>query len=246
MPRNHERKLWATSAAALLIGLLGAAEVASAGGRNCVPGRLAPSRIVIAQPHKGERPLLVEGQVVQTDGKTPAAGVVVYVFHTDASGVYNQRGERNASPDVVERAASLLADRGINAKRGAPPRLRGWVRTDAQGRYVYRTIRPAPYPGGREAAHVHTQLWSYEVPAQWGTSLLFADDPLVAAAERRKSAALGRFAYVCAPKRDAQGVQHCRHDLRLKRRGDDFEGHDRHGFVGAPGGVSGATAAGGR
>ncbi len=220
MRRNCERKLLATAAAALLVGLLGG-EPARAGGRNCVPGRLAPSRIVITQPQKGEQPLLVEGQVVEADGKTPAADIVVYVFHTDASGVYN-------------------------AKHGAPPRLRGWVRTDAQGRYAYRTIRPAPYPGGGDAAHVHTQLWSYVVPAQWGTSLLFADDPQLPVTDRLRSATLGRFGYVCAPSRDAQGVQRCRHDLRLKKRGDDFAGHDRHGFIGAPGGITEAIAVGGR
>ena len=220
MRRNHERRLLAVAAAALLVALLGG-ERASAGGRNCVPGHLAPSRIVITQPQKGEQPLLVEGQVLQADGKTPAADVVVYVFHTDARGVYN-------------------------ATRGAPPRLRGWVRTDAQGRYAYRTIRPAPHPGGRDAARVHTQLWSYEVSAQWGTSLLFADDSRLPVTDRLRSAALGRFGYVCSPRRDAQGVQRCRHDLRVKERGDDFARHDRHGFNGAPGGITEAALVGGR
>jgi protocatechuate 3,4-dioxygenase beta subunit len=184
-----------------------AAVPAFGGGLNCgLPGGDAPSRLEIARPGAGEQALVVGGRVFQPDGKTPASGVVLYVYHTDASGVYAR-------------------------ERGAPPRLRGWLRTDAEGRYEYRTIRPAPYPGGSEAAHVHTQLWGDDVPPQWGTTLLFADDPLVRPAERRRSADLGRFAFVCAPAKGPGGAQRCSHDLRLRREGDEFEAVTRHGLV---------------
>ena len=210
MKRNEGRKPW-------IVTLLAAAAAAAvpttlfAGGIACAmraggAGANAPPRITIAEPAKGEQPLLVEGQVVRADGTTPAAGVVVYVFHTDSSGYYNRQ-------------------------RGEPPRLRGWMRTDGAGRYAYRTIRPAPYPERRNAAHVHVQLWGEETPPQWGTTLEFADDPLLPAAEREKSAALGRFGFVCSPSRDAQGVEHCRHDLRLKTTGDEFEANSRHGWT---------------
>jgi protocatechuate 3,4-dioxygenase beta subunit len=175
-----------------------------------LPGGDAPSRIVIAQAGQGEPALLVEGQVFRADGKTPAAGIVLYVYHTDRAGRYG-------------------------ARPGEPPRFRGWVRTDGEGRYTYRTIRPAPYPGQHIPAHVHVQMWGDGAPPQWGTELLFADDPLVPAAERHKSAGLGHFAYVCSPRRDARGVERCRHDLRLKTTGDRFEPSTRHGFSAAVG-----------
>ena len=73
-------------------------------------------------------PMYVSGCVFGPDGVTPAPGVVVYVYHTDRTGIY--------------------------AEPGAPPRLCGWIRTDRRGRYAYRSIRPAPYPGGRQPAHV--------------------------------------------------------------------------------------------
>src|SRR5690606_31760104 len=154
----------------------------------------------------------------QADGRTPAAGVVLYVYHTGADGRYARRA-------------------------GDPPRYRAWLRTDGEGRYEYRTIRPAPYPGGEQAAHIHTQLWGDGVPPQWGTDLLFADDRLVPAEERRRSQALGRFAYVCTPRREAGGALRCRHDLLLSRHGDRFEANTRHGLEG-PGRGAKAVAGG--
>jgi protocatechuate 3,4-dioxygenase beta subunit len=189
---------------AVLLAVVGAMTGAARGGG--FPGCGSPPHILVAKAKAGEQPLVVQGQVVRADGKTPAAGVVVYVYQTDTTGRYNE-------------------------KPGAPPRLRGWMQTDVHGNYEYRTIRPAPYPGGRVPAHVHTQLWGPGVPEQWGTELLFADDPALPAAERERSQALGRFAYVCSPRRDDHGWLHCRHDLRLKTTGDRIEANSRHGLL---------------
>ena len=75
-------------------------------------------------------PLTVHGIVVDPAGK-PAAGVEILAYHTDSTGLY-------AAPGAAD-----------------PWRLKGWVVTDAQGRFEFRTIRPAPYPGGQIAAHIH-------------------------------------------------------------------------------------------
>ena len=169
------------------------------------------SRITVAGPQEPGDRLVVSGTVYKADGATPAPAVVLYVYQTDHTGLYN-------------------------AHRGAPPRLRGWMRTDAQGRYEYSTVRPAPYPGGRIAAHVHTQLWGGGFPPQWNTELLFANDPRVPDHERHDSAAAGRFAWVCAPE-PRDGAARCTHNLRLKPAGDRFEESTEHGLFGpTPGG----------
>jgi protocatechuate 3,4-dioxygenase beta subunit len=55
-----------------------------------VAPRNAPSSIVVAgRKEPGER-LIVTGQV--TDGTKPLAGVSIYVFHTDANGLYTTDG----------------------------------------------------------------------------------------------------------------------------------------------------------
>lgn len=187
---------------------LGAAAATWAGSllasRDDDPCARATPNARLAPPGEPGSRLRVEGLVFAPDGTTPAAGVVVYAYQTDATGVY--------------------------APPGRPPRLRAWMRTRPDGRFAYDTIRPAPYPGGRNPAHVHHQIWGAAWPAQWGNDLLFEDDPLVPDAERRRSASLGAFAHV-------RGIEdHPLHGplvklrLRLKATGDRFEDGTRHGL----------------
>ena len=43
--------------------------------------------------HEDSTRLAVNGIVYQADGKTPAAGVILYIYHTDQTGVYPRRGD---------------------------------------------------------------------------------------------------------------------------------------------------------
>lgn len=171
-------------------------------------GAHAPSEGRIAAPGEPGEAMEIHGTVYAADGVTPAAGVVLYAYHTGVDGLYRPRDQPG------------------------PPRLRAWFKTDAKGRYAYRTIRPAAYPERKWAAHVHTQLWNAAVPAQWGSTLLFADDALINAMERRESDALGRFANI-RPMDRSGGVWRGVHDIRLKTTGDHFEDNTRHGLAGA-------------
>jgi protocatechuate 3,4-dioxygenase beta subunit len=190
----------------LTLGCLALAAAASARSPFYDPGPNAPWRITIAGPSEPGDRLIVSGRVFQTDGKTPAPGLVLYVYQTDHTGLYS-------------------------ARRGDPPRLRGWMKTDAEGRYEYSTVRPTPYPNAQIPAHVHTQVWGAGVAPQWNTELLFADDPRVPETDRRESAQAGAFAWVCSPALH-DGVARCTHNLRLKPGGDRFEDGIRHGLEG--------------
>lgn len=156
---------------------------------------------------KGEpgTPLLVSGCIFRPDGETPAEGAILYVYQTDLTGLY--------SPN-----------------RAGGPRLRGYLKTGADGRYSFRTIRPAPYPEGTIPAHIHTQLWGKDVPPQWNLDLLFEDDPLVPAADRTASRAAGRFANVRMPVAGPSGVLEVTLNLRVKPKATRFEGGIRHGL----------------
>src|SRR5258708_8260265 len=92
------------------------------------PANPSRSTQIAADAEPGER-LIVAGQVFMPDGKTPASGVTVYAYNTDAEGYY-----------------------GI-ARAEYPPRIYGWMRTDPAGRFDLRTIRPASYPGMRLTDH---------------------------------------------------------------------------------------------
>ena len=108
----------------------------------------------------GER-LVVSGVVYRPDGETPAEDVILYVYHTNADGLYETRGDETG-----------------NGRRHG--HLRGWLRTDADGRYEIRTIRPGSYPGRDAAQHIHVTVQEPDgTPEYWLPSFKFADDPLL-------------------------------------------------------------------
>jgi len=113
-------------------------------------------------PDKNEpgEPMVISGIVYQTDGSSPAEGVVLYVYHTNAEGVYPKRGDEKKW-----------------ARRHGY--LRGWMKTDADGRYRFTSIRPATYPSRTEPAHVHITLKEPNRQEYWIDAFRFDDDPLV-------------------------------------------------------------------
>ena len=107
----------------------------------------------------GER-LEMSGRVLRPDGKTPAPGVILYVYHTDATGHYTP-------------APGSTGD----ARRHG--RLRGWMRTGASGEYEFKTIRPAPYPSRDNPAHIHPIVKEPDKNEYYIDEYVFDDDPLL-------------------------------------------------------------------
>lgn len=104
-------------------------------------------------------PLKITGTVYQPDGKTPAAGVVLYIYQT------NEKGEYQRPP-------------GQN-RPGAPTYHQGWVKTDANGQYTFYTFLPGAYPNGREARHIHPLIQEPDGKLYWIDAYLFDHDPLL-------------------------------------------------------------------
>jgi len=165
----------------------------------------APSDVTIAGPDEPGERIVVEGRVLRADGRSPAPGVTVYAYQTDADGLYSK-------------------------VRGTTPRLRGWATTDADGWFTFRTIRPAPYPSRTIPAHLHFHLWGGGAPPQWSLDVFFDDDPLVTEAVRARSSGPGAEAVVRKPVRKAEGVWRVDHEIVLKERPDRFSSNIRHGL----------------
>jgi protocatechuate 3,4-dioxygenase, beta subunit len=156
----------------------------------------APSSIVVAGPEEPGQRFVVTGRVL--DGNRPLAGISIYVFHTDADGRY--------------------ARSGVNNDENA--RLHGAMRSDAEGRYRFETIRPKGYD--REPAHVH-----YVVIAPGYKPRMFdlwlADDPIL---QQRRKDGLPELWYESAPgriavrpvTRDANGTWQATRDLEMLRQ----------------------------
>jgi protocatechuate 3,4-dioxygenase beta subunit len=151
----------------------------------------APSKVTIAAKEEPGERLVVTGQVFGTDGKTPLAGASVYVYHTDAKGLYTPETNDNRNP-----------------------RLRGYMRTDAQGRYEFSTIKPAPYPNNRIPAHIH-----YVVNAPGHRErifeIVFEGDPNIDQRIRADAAKEGSAFSIRDLMRDQQGVWRCAQDVKM-------------------------------
>lgn len=142
-------------------------------------------------------PLRIEGTIYQYDGKTPASGIILYVYQTDHTGRYTP------GPNQV------------HAKRHG--HLRGWVQSDERGRYAIQTIRPASYPNSKNPQHIHPII--FEPTANryyWIDDYLFDDDPLLSREEKQKLSQRGGSG-ILTLKKNQIGTWMGRRDIILGR-----------------------------
>jgi protocatechuate 3,4-dioxygenase beta subunit len=159
------------------------------------PAMVTPSGRIAPEDEPGI-PLVIHGRVFGPDD-APAAGVVVHAYHRDSDGF----------------------DFGPGDDTLTTWRLQGWVETDAEGRFECQTIRPGPDHLGHEGAHIHITLESDDHGRQWAPTVFLSDDPLVTAAQRRRSSEAGDFAWV-REVRATEGIQHLDVRIRLRETAD--------------------------
>lgn len=153
----------------------------------------APARITMApRDEPGER-MVVTGRVVGADGRTPLRDVSIYVYQTDRDGIYSKP---------------------VNDSR--TPRLRGYMRTDAEGRYEFSTIKPGSYPNTRNPAHIHYVVNAPGLKERI-FEIVFAEDPLVDQRIRERAAMEDSGFSIRPLARDAEGVWRCTQDIQLKK-----------------------------
>src|SRR5256885_7947829 len=92
-------------------------------------------KTVIPPPNEPGEPLVITGRVFKADGKTPGEGMVLWVYHTDRTGYYNAQDD------------------------ASHPRLNGWMKIGADGKYEFRTIRPGAYPHRSTPAHLLANVY---------------------------------------------------------------------------------------
>lgn len=159
-----------------------------------MPKQLAAETTVPAPGEPGE-PLEISGTIFKADGRTPAPGVILYVYHTDARGLYEP------APGAT----------GWTKRHG---HLRGWMKTDARGQYKFQTIKPAPYPGRTIPAHIHPTIKEPDKNEYYLDEYRFGDDPLLTAQERAREEKRGGSGIIKLTK-NSQGVWVGRRDIVL-------------------------------
>ncbi len=114
-----------------------------------------------------EPKIKVTGKVLKRDGKTPANGVIVYIYHTNRQGIYERKGDET----------------GWAKRHGF---RRAWIKTNADGRYTFFTFRPAAYPDHSEPEHIHITVKEPDKNEYYLDEFVFDNDPLLTKKERDK------------------------------------------------------------
>jgi protocatechuate 3,4-dioxygenase, beta subunit len=195
-----------TSTAALVLPLIGmgAMELLS-----CTAGRKSPQTAfaketatppwqltMVSDKEPGE-PLIISGTIYAPDGRTPMEGIDLWVYHTDGTGHY-----------------SKLSDSGGDNRN---TRLHGLMRTNAQGHYEFRTIKPAPYPGRQNPAHIHAYVSGAGYPEYWIDEYIFEGDPFITAETRKKLTGTGSFSSIIKLTRGSDGILRGVRDIKLEQ-----------------------------
>ncbi len=141
-------------------------------------------------------PLTITGTVFETDGVTPQSDIVIYAYQTNAEGLYGN--------GTTETEASR--------RHG---RLRGWIKTGADGRYRFETIKPAPYPNDTIPAHLHFTILEPGRRPYWIDDIVFAGEFGVTPAYIRSMTNKGGNG-ILRPHYDHAGNQHIERDIILE------------------------------
>lgn len=102
----------------------------------------------------------VTGTIYQNDGTTPAEGVILYIYHTDQDGIYATKGDET----------------GWAKRHGY---IRGWIKTDSNGKYTFYTLKPGIYPDRSSPAHIHPTILEPNGKYYWLGSYHFENDSLL-------------------------------------------------------------------
>lgn len=112
--------------------------------------------------------LWITGKVLKNDGKTPAAGVIVYYYHTDNAGRYPIKN-------------------GMDEQVKLHGYIRGWVKTDEGGNYSIYTIVPGHYPERNSPAHIHVLIKEPSMDHEYYIDDLVFDDDRILTSDMRRT-----------------------------------------------------------
>lgn len=154
------------------------------------------SKSRIAAKNEPGTPLIIKGKIFNPDG-TPAVNVIVHSYHRDNKGY-----------DFVK-----------NDKVLTTWRIQGWAKTDVNGNFEFKTIRPAPDYLGRDGAHIHFTLISEKYGKQWAPTVFFDDDPRLTEKQQNDSKKAGKFGWISKVK-EKDGIQYIDVNIKLKKNGD--------------------------
>lgn len=154
-----------------------------------------PAKVSIVSDKEPGEPTIISGTIYAPDGRTPMEGINLFVYQTDATGVYSTSGNNGDNRDT---------------------RIHGVVRSGADGRYEFRTIKPGSYPGSRNPAHIHAYVSGPGYPEYWIDEYHFNDDPFVTD-DMRAKAGTGNFSSIVKLTKGPDGILRGVRDIKIER-----------------------------
>jgi len=112
--------------------------------------------------------LLLTGTVYKLGGKIPAPNIIIYYWQTDSNGYYSPK-------------------EGMDERAKRHGHIRGWVKTDENGKYSIYTIRPASYPNENIPAHIHIAIKEPTIKDEYYIDEFVFDDDTLLTSEKRKA-----------------------------------------------------------
>jgi protocatechuate 3,4-dioxygenase beta subunit len=156
------------------------------------------SPITIVTPKETGEPLVLAGRVIDGDGR-PMKEAVVYVYQTSAKGWYSDRAAHYAAHEGDRKHARLF----------------GYLKTDGEGGFELRTIRPAGYPDSDLPAHIHVEVERKERGSgNFVTEAQFDDDPRLTDEWRKRSQQEGFV--IGKVKKNPQGGQQVQVEFKVR------------------------------
>lgn len=158
---------------------------------SCIAPTNLSRKTVVTSPDEPGEPLSISGIISLPNGK-PAEGIVLFIYHTDATGYYNEKDD------------------------ASHPRLKGWMKTGPDGRYEFRTIKPAPYPHRTTPAHIHAHVYGPQYSERSIDGYWFENDPFITAKELARMKQAGDTPAIISLKTNREGVWLGVRDIALK------------------------------
>ena len=166
--------------------------------RQLIRVRATAAQLTVITSQEPGEPLLVTGTIRDKAG-APLKGALIYVYQTSAKGWYSDKAPHFSGNSGDEKHARLF----------------GYLNTNQNGQYEFRTIRPVGYPNSTLPAHIHIEI---EVPGNephmFISEILFEDDPRLTSEVRERSLREGLVIFPVA--RGANGEWRVQADFRIK------------------------------
>lgn len=139
--------------------------------RQLIRAHAGASQLAVVTAQEPGDPLFVTGTIRDKQG-APLKGALIYIYQTSAKGWYSDKAPHISGNSGDQKHARLF----------------GYLNTNKNGQYEFRTIRPAGYPNSNLPAHIHIEIAvPGDEPHTFISEILFADDPRLTSEVRHRS-----------------------------------------------------------